>query len=100
MYPMLDVVVYINTNYIKTYLTNCRRGSRSPSRSATNAIVVDSPPGMIRAWHFFRSSSVRTSIGTNEGEDRPRSAFRWFMCSRNAPCSASTVSAFVELEGM
>ena len=79
---------FCKANTQERYLTNSRRGSSSPSRSATKAIVVDSPPGIIRAWHFCKSAFVLTSIEVNGGVDKCRSELRWLMCSRNAPCNA------------
>jgi hypothetical protein len=70
-------------------LTNSRKGSRRPSRSATRAIVVDSPPGMMRAWQRDKSCCVRTSMGRKGGEVNCRRALRWLMCSRKAPCRAA-----------
>ena len=42
-------------------LTNSRSGSSKPDRSATSAIAVDSPPGMISAEHAASCVAVRTS---------------------------------------
>jgi hypothetical protein len=85
---MLDSVVYVSNFPEGVYWTKWRSGSRRPSRSATRAIVVDSPPGMMRAWHFWRSADVRTSIEVKGGEVKVRRELRWFMCSRKAPCNA------------
>lgn len=44
-----------------SFLTNSLNGSNMPVRFATRAMVVDSPPGMMRASQSERSSGVRTA---------------------------------------
>mmetsp|Transcript_6132 Transcript_6132/g.17592 ORF Transcript_6132/g.17592 Transcript_6132/m.17592 type:complete len:243 (+) Transcript_6132:612-1340(+) len=62
-----------------------RRSGMRPHRSATLAMVVLSPPGIMRPDTLASCSLVRTSTGTTPGSRR-----RDAMCSRNDPCSAST----------
>ena len=80
-----------------TYLTNSRSGSSSPSRRATIAIVVLSPPGIMRASHCESWAVVRTWIKLNCGAcvekfvDSWAAAFwRREMCSITPPWRAST----------
>ena len=61
-----------------------RSGSSSPNRSASLAIVVDSPPGSTSPSTASSSSGRRT--GTASAPSRAARA----RCSRTSPCSAST----------
>ena len=82
-----------HTNPQCTYLTKRRRGSNSCDRSATRAIVVLSPPGMIKASQRASCSGVRTSsqlhsvFSSFSALKALRSSCR---CSLNAPCNART----------
>lgn len=68
-------------------LTNALRGSRSPTKRARSAMVVDSPPGITRASHLARSSGVLTKQEVIDvcGIWR-RERIAW--CSAKAPCNA------------
>ena len=70
------------------------RGPTSPHRSATSAIVVDSPPGMTSPSHLRSSSAVRTSRAVTPGRRR-----RAVECSRKEPCRARTPTVIGEAEG-
>lgn len=61
------------------------RGATSPHRSATSAIVVDSPPGMISPSQALSSSAVFTSVTLTFGR-----RLRAEQCSRNEPWRART----------
>jgi hypothetical protein len=64
--------------------TKSRSASSIPVFSATCAMVVDSPPGMMRPSQLNRSARVRTSILSAPHLRKLHT------CSLNEPCSAST----------